>query len=73
LDEAVALAQHAKDHIMRWGNTSELYQKYFGNASTAEPSGWFDKVVNADKAGLVFRCDNPDGNCGQEGKLIILL
>jgi hypothetical protein len=69
LQEAVTLAQHAKDHILRWGNTSEIYQKYFGNTTTGEPIGWFDRVVNADKAGILFRCDNPDGNCEQEGQL----
>ncbi|KAF2797479.1 zincin [Melanomma pulvis-pyrius CBS 109.77] len=67
LGETVKLAQHAKEHILRWGNSSEIYQKYFGNASTGEPIGWFEKVVNGDKAGVIFRCDNPDGNCAQEG------
>ncbi|KAF1994652.1 zincin [Amniculicola lignicola CBS 123094] len=67
LGEAITLAQHAKDHILRWGNSSAIYQKYFGNATTGEPIGWFDKVVNGDKAGVLFRCDNPDGNCEQEG------
>lgn len=70
LGETVKLAQHAKEHILRWGNSSEIYQKYFGNASTGEPIGWFEKVVNGDKAGIVFRCDNPDGNCAQEGELL---
>lgn len=70
LGEAITLAQHAKDHILRWGNSSEIYQKYFGNASTGEPIGWFDKVVNGDKAGVLFRCDNPDGNCDQEGRTV---
>jgi hypothetical protein len=69
LTEAMALATHTKDHILRWGNSSEIYQKYFGNAPTGEPIGWFDKIANGDKAGVLFRCDNPDGNCAQEGKL----
>jgi hypothetical protein len=68
LTEAMALVAHAKDHILRWGNSSEIYQKYFGNAPTGEPIGWFDKIANGDKAGVLFRCDNPDGNCGQEGR-----
>ena len=70
LGEAVKLAQHAKDHILRWGNSSDIYQKYFGNATTGEPIGWFEKVVNGDKAGIVFRCDDPDGNCAQAGKFL---
>lgn len=66
LEEAIKLSQHAKDHILRWGNSSEIYQKYFGNASTGEPIGWFDKVVNGDKAGVIFRCDDPDKNCATQ-------
>lgn len=68
LQETVKLAQHAKDHILRWGNSSDIYRKYFGNATTGEPIGWFDKVVNADKAGVIFRCDNIDGNCANAGE-----
>ncbi|ORY18250.1 putative peptidase family-domain-containing protein [Clohesyomyces aquaticus] len=45
----------------------EIHPIYFGNASTREPIVWFDKVVNGDKAGVLFRCDDPDGNCEQDG------
>ncbi|KAF2014534.1 zincin [Aaosphaeria arxii CBS 175.79] len=67
LQETIILSQHAKDHINRWGNSSDIYVKYFGNASTGSVTGWYDKIVNGDKAGILFRCDNPDGNCAQEG------
>ncbi|EHA50368.1 hypothetical protein MCOR27_000210 [Pyricularia oryzae] len=67
LDETVSLARQARDHILRFGKTSSLYSKYFGNASTAEPVGWYHKLVGGDKAGLLFRCDDIDGNCHQEG------
>lgn len=69
LAEAEMLAQHAKDHIMRFGNGSTHFQRYFGTAASGEPAGWFDKVVNGDKAGVLFRCDDPDQNCAtQEGE-----
>ncbi|KAF2764052.1 zincin [Teratosphaeria nubilosa] len=61
--ELKLLAQHAKDHIRRFGNSSSYFVKYFGHAATAEPAGWFDKVLNNDKAGVLFRCDDVDGNC----------
>ncbi|KAL5314526.1 hypothetical protein ACEPPN_017166 [Leptodophora sp. 'Broadleaf-Isolate-01'] len=68
LNESITLAQHAKDHILRFGNSSETYVKYFGNASTtAEPAGWFDKLVNGDKTGILFRCDDVDNKCYQDG------
>jgi len=66
LNDAVKLAEHARDHLLRWGNSSSLVTKYFGNASTAEPIGWYDRVVNADKGGIWFRCDDPDKNCATQ-------
>ncbi|KAL8970067.1 MAG: hypothetical protein Q9197_004017, partial [Variospora fuerteventurae] len=65
LADAVALADHAKAHILRWGNSSEHYRKYFGNAPSGEAIGYYEKVINGDKANALFRCDNPDGNCDQ--------
>ncbi|KAL2063755.1 hypothetical protein VTL71DRAFT_5560 [Oculimacula yallundae] len=68
LNESTTLAQHAKDHIMRFGNSSETYVKYFGNSSTtAEPAGWFDKLITGDKSGVIFRCDDIDDKCSQDG------
>ncbi|KAK5167725.1 Prenylated Rab acceptor protein 1 [Saxophila tyrrhenica] len=67
LDDMSILATHAKDHILRFGHSSDFYIKYFGNASTGEPAGWFDKIVNGDKTGVLFRCDDPDNNCRLEG------
>jgi hypothetical protein len=40
LDEAVILARHAKDHVLRFSNSSMFYRRYFGNAPTAEVIGW---------------------------------
>lgn len=69
LTETEILAGHARDHIQRFGNSSSYYTKYFGKASTAEPAGWYDRLVNGDKAGVLFRCDDPDQNCAtQDGK-----
>jgi hypothetical protein len=66
LDEAMTISRQARDHILRWGNSSAIYQKYFGNASTGEPIGWFTKVVDGDKNGVIFRCDDPDQNCATQ-------
>jgi hypothetical protein len=67
LQETITLCRQARDHILRWGNSSAIYQKYFGNAPTGEPAGWFNKIVEGDKDDVLFRCDNIDGNCGQAG------
>lgn len=71
LNETITLAEHAKSHILRWSNESEIYRKYFGDRPTMEAIGAFDIVVNGDKKDILFRCDNPDGNCDNEGKLHI--
>ncbi|KAL8703702.1 MAG: hypothetical protein Q9201_003123 [Fulgogasparrea decipioides] len=63
LADAVSLANHAKQHILRWGNSSEHYQKYFGAAPSGEAIGYYEKVINGDRGNALFRCDNPDGNC----------
>lgn len=64
LNEAVELAQHAKDHVNRWGHTSDIYRKYFGSsAPTTDVIGAFDIVINGNKEETLFRCDDPDGNC----------
>ncbi|KAI0199634.1 putative peptidase family-domain-containing protein [Astrocystis sublimbata] len=67
LNEAITLAAHAKDHILRFGNSSDYYQKYFGSSPTAEVIGWYDRIVSADRTGIWFRCDDIDRNCHQEG------
>ncbi|KAJ5090885.1 hypothetical protein N7532_009569 [Penicillium argentinense] len=66
LSEAVFLAAHARDHILRWRNESEIYRKYFGDSPSMEPIGAYDVVVNGDRKHSLFRCDNPDGNCDIE-------
>lgn len=64
LNEAVQLAQHAKEHVLRWGNSSDIFRKYFGaNAPTFEAIGAYDIIVNGDRGNALFRCDDPDGNC----------
>lgn len=69
LNETITLASHAKDHILRWRNESEIYKKYFGDRPSMEAIGAFDIVVNGDKKDILFRCDNPDGNCDNESKI----
>ncbi|KAK7977015.1 zincin [Apiospora saccharicola] len=63
LDDAATLAAHAKDHVLRFGNSSDLFRKYFGTAPSAEVVGWYDKIANGDRSRFKFRCDDVDGNC----------
>ncbi|KAM0718509.1 hypothetical protein Q7P37_005579 [Cladosporium fusiforme] len=66
ITETETLSAHARDHIQRFGNSSSYYKKYFGKAPTAEAAGWYDKLVNGDKAGVLFRCDDVDQNCATQ-------
>jgi hypothetical protein len=66
LYETVQLARHAKQHLLLHGQESPFVKKYFGNGSTAPAIGWYDRVVSADKTGMLFRCDDPDRNCATQ-------
>lgn len=67
-EETQALAAHARDHTLRFGNNSEFYRKYFGDDTpSGEVVGIFDNIVNGDKTGVLFRCDDIDGNCKNDG------
>jgi hypothetical protein len=68
LDETVELAEHARDHISIFGNSSYFYRKWFGTAPAGEAIGWYEKLIHGDKTGLLFRCDDPDENCQLDGK-----
>lgn len=56
----------AREHILRWGLESPFYTKYFGNASTSTPLGWYDRIAFADRGRMLFRCDDPDRNCATQ-------
>lgn len=66
LEQAVLVARHAKEHLLIHGNESVVYQKYFGQGPTAPVIGWLDKIATANRAGLIFRCDDPDQNCATQ-------
>lgn len=65
--EVKILAQHAKEHTLRYGNSSEFYRRYFGDAPTGEVVGIYENVINANKTGVLFRCDDADNNCRLDG------
>jgi len=67
LKDMKMVANHAIDRILRYGNGSELFVKWFGASPTAQPIGWYERIARADRAGFQFRCDDPDGFCGPPG------
>jgi hypothetical protein len=67
LGDTIKIAQQAAQHIYNYGPESSTFRKYFGKAPTAEVIGWYEKVVYGDRTGILFRCDDIDGNCEQPG------
>ncbi|ELR07227.1 hypothetical protein VC83_01361 [Pseudogymnoascus destructans] len=66
LEQAVTIAKHAKEHILIHRNSSKVFQKYFGQGPTGPVIGWLDKIATANRAGIIFRCDDPDKNCATQ-------
>lgn len=68
LQEAQTLAEHARDHTLRYGYKSPFYRKYFGNESSiAEVAGVFQTIVSADKSDILFHCEDLDDKCSNDG------
>ena len=68
LQEAQLLAEHARDHTLRFGSKSPFFRKYFGNdTASAEVVGHFENVVGADKSSILFLCDDLDDKCKNDG------
>ena len=72
LQEAQLLAEHARDHTLRFGSKSPFFRKYFGNdTASAEVVGHFENVVDADKSSILFLCDDLDDKCKMMAGLVI--
>lgn len=67
LEEVKLVSAHARDHALVHGNSSTIFQKYFTSAPVEDVVGVYEKLLNANKKQMLFRCDNPDGNCDIEG------
>ncbi|CAO1620685.1 unnamed protein product [Parajaminaea phylloscopi] len=68
LFELKRLVRASVDHLLLYGNKSELFTTYFGaTANVATPLGIYERVINGDKSNNLFRCDDPDKNCHQDG------
>ncbi|KAL4781374.1 putative peptidase family-domain-containing protein [Aspergillus varians] len=65
--EVISLVEHAKEHILHWGNGSDIYRKYFGDRPSLTAIGAYDIIINGNSENILFRCDNPDGNCALDG------
>ncbi|RMZ91262.1 hypothetical protein DV736_g1483, partial [Chaetothyriales sp. CBS 134916] len=67
LNETIGLVTVARDYVLQYSNSSKIYQKYFGDRPPYEVIGAYDMIINGNKSEVLFRCDNPDGNCDIPG------
>lgn len=72
LSDTMEVAQLAKNYLVANGPTDEVYKLYFGDGNWLTAMGAFDGILNSNKEGVLLRCDNIDGNCGQEGESSLL-
>ncbi|KAF8540131.1 putative peptidase domain-containing protein [Trichophaea hybrida] len=64
LSDAAELSSVARSYLLETGNFSPIFTKYFGaNASSAAVIGVYDRILWANKEGVLFRCDDVDGKC----------
>ena len=70
LGDTIKLAQTAAQYVYKHGNSSQLFTKYFGTSPTAEVIDWYEKVLYANRDGILFRCDDIDNNCRLDGTCI---
>ncbi|ODN93443.1 hypothetical protein L198_05308 [Cryptococcus wingfieldii CBS 7118] len=69
LSDTYEVTSFAKEYITTNGGDDPIFQQYFGTdtGSYTQVIGIWDAFLPSNKEGVLLRCDNPDGNCGQEG------
>ncbi|WVQ99805.1 hypothetical protein IAU59_006947 [Kwoniella sp. CBS 9459] len=69
LADAFEVATVAQEYVATNGAEDPVFQKYFGTEpkSYATVLGVWESLLTSNKEGVLLRCDNPDGNCGQPG------
>ncbi|WWC90932.1 uncharacterized protein L201_005870 [Kwoniella dendrophila CBS 6074] len=73
LEKALAdtweVATFAQEYVVTNGAQDPVFQKYFGTKPEAfsTVAGVWETLLTSNKEGVLLRCDNIDGNCGQVG------
>ncbi|WVR07337.1 hypothetical protein IAU60_004378 [Kwoniella sp. DSM 27419] len=69
LSDMFEVATFAKEYVATNGPNDTVFQMYFGTEPHAYSTviGIWDSLLTSNKEGVLLRCDNPDGNCGQPG------
>lgn len=69
LGEMNEVASFAIEYLEHNGAQDEVFTTYFGTEPEAYPTvlGAYKALLGSNKKGALFRCDDPDGNCHQDG------
>jgi hypothetical protein len=54
----------AREHLIQNG-TDEIFEHWFGQGNLLTVLGVIDNIVQGDKAGVLYRCDDIDGGCAE--------
>lgn len=68
-DDFGEITQFARDYVQTNGAKDPVFGLYFGKEPEAYPAviGAYQALLSSNKKGVVFRCDDVDGNCHQDG------
>ncbi|OCF30862.1 hypothetical protein I316_07495 [Kwoniella heveanensis BCC8398] len=69
LADTFEVATVAQEYVATNGPEDPVFQKYFGKEQKSYSTvlGIWESLLTSNKEGVLLRCDNPDGNCGQPG------
>ncbi|WRT68180.1 uncharacterized protein IL334_005155 [Kwoniella shivajii] len=69
LSDTWEVATFAQEYVYTNGPEDPVFQKYFGTEKGAYSTvlGVWESFLTSNKEGVLLRCDNIDGNCGQVG------
>ncbi|ODV60828.1 Zps1p, partial [Ascoidea rubescens DSM 1968] len=64
--ESLEVVAKGRNHILNEGNNYEVFKRWFGeDGDMFVVLGIFDYVLQGNKDGILFRCDDADGSCAK--------
>lgn len=63
LKDSLEVSAYAKNRLLNYGKDNTFYQRWFGNGSIFTVYGVLDYLVESAKDGILYRCDDVDGQC----------
>lgn len=61
--DSLEATAYAKNRLLDYGVEDVFYERWFGNGSAFSVMGVLDQLMESNKSGVIFRCDDADGLC----------